>query len=102
MTGRSSALAQLSDAALQTRFTAAHVANDVAALAQLFAEAARRAGSEAAERFMLTQAHALGLEAGLPEAAAWHRRLAALGAEAPATCDAVGEPGRQPRASAAR
>ena len=76
-----SELERLSDATLDARFEVAHRTGDGAALAYLSAEAARRAQDEEAEAFLLTQAHALGLEAGLPEVRDWQARLVALGAE---------------------
>ena len=76
-------LTALDDAALEGRLHRAHAAGDAAVLARLFAEAARRADEPAAERFLLTQAHALGLGAGLEATCDWHARLVALGAETP-------------------
>ena len=66
---------------LERRFEQARAAGDGKALALAFAEAAEQEGDDRARAFMLTQALALGLEAGLPECALWRERLIDLGAE---------------------
>ncbi|MBS8227045.1 hypothetical protein [Vannielia litorea] len=58
---------------LEARLLAAHAAHDGAALARLYAEAAEAGGPGAS--FYLTQAWVFALEAGLPEAEAYARRL---------------------------
>ncbi|MCO6383933.1 hypothetical protein [Oceanicola sp. 502str15] len=60
---------------LDARLLAAHAARDGAALARLYAEAAEAGGPGAG--FYLTQAWVFALEAGLPEAEAYARRLKA-------------------------
>ena len=81
---------------MEHAFRSAHREGDVARLALLFAEASRRAPDGDAERFMLTQAHALARDAGLAQADEWRRRWVVLGAEAPER--RTGTPQRQPAA----
>lgn len=67
-------------ARLDAKIIAAHARGDAPALVALYTEAAG-AGEGRRERFFLTQAYVIALEAGLAEAQPLHARLVALGAE---------------------
>ena len=71
----------MSEAELALAFAAARAAGRTEGLALLFARAASLQQEPRARAFMLTQAHALGLEAGLGETREWHAELVRLGAE---------------------
>ena len=66
---------------LDTRMLAAHEGPDPAALIALYTEAADSANDLDASCFFLTHAYVFALEAGAPEAARLHTRLASHGRE---------------------
>lgn len=67
---------------LDQHMIAAHEAHDLAALVQLYTQAADASNDLDAACFFLTHAYVFALEAGAPEARPLHARLKAEGREA--------------------
>jgi hypothetical protein len=72
----------MTDAGLDAALLGAHAAGDIGGLAMLYGRAADQsdaAGQSDRACFFLTQAYIFALEAGLPVAADYNRRLAGRG-----------------------
>ena len=68
---------------LDARLLAAHEAHDLAALVELYSEAAQGATEDTARGFYLTHAFVFALESGDDRAAALREELVAMGRELP-------------------
>jgi len=68
---------------LHTRLLQAHAAGDIAALADLYEQAAASQSDDDARGFFLTHAYVHALEANLPDACRLRRLLVDMGREAP-------------------